>query len=1184
MDICQQYFLRLFSWLYAINFKGGGFNVQYSKKKWIFLKFVKNILLLFLLPCLSIAVTEDQFGLPTDKEVYLYTTDVDYQYEERDINSFLQLRAREEKLDLKLNIIMPSLGDSEDQLESQLKMEYLHYAKRLSKSKIATQPRNILIPVNLTKIHHWVGIVVKLNRFNQVEQINYIDPLGDDIPTVVKKSLEQVYGTPLKIVSIQGLIQTDNTSCGPLTVENIISVAKGARINEHAVIKDEIYSIRDHHLKLAKKQGYKRLNKPTSVMYGGGKTENSVKDLLVLASSSLKVGKLEECIALCNMILANEPTNSMGLYLKCQALLKKNKLEEALTVAELLFTYNPTTNNKIADFLVDNFRQFLEIDSARCINLCKNILDIYPNHLKTLMFKCEAYLVSGEFDQALNLTDDISSKYKKNNFRLYYSKASALFYLEKYPEALEICRLALAQFHQEHPDERSCSPEDVFTLSRIHEYMSEILHRLKEYRKALKNAERSLDYYNRYSHLLGERSFPLDSLFTKGSVLLHMRRLSEARDCFNILLEKSKDAEKSPEIYIGLGYSYFYDKQFKLALEMFEKGHEISPGDWRIAIGLFNSYVSIGTKEYCDRAERLLKKKVVWPMENEVPLSEIALREGCILKKEFNNPIMVDFARSGYWPEDIFFVLKVYIWQPRSDKDYGHAAIKILRVGGKSHYFSWWPSGTDYRNFPGKKRATPPSYGASGRQGLDETTNSKEQRENAARKRIIDLYDGKEPPNIEEQIEYLLLRKSDKEELKRSATYKLTFITGACFFDLNKMIDAWGKLQSSNDEYDLDTLDCCDVVLYLMESSIREIGFDLNGMFDHWRELQCSRDELKPFKCCDLLLDSINAQFDRIKKVSDLANIQTTAMKRKGGSKRKATKSQTVYQYCMCLAKEISKINISINIPPVHISENKWDKKNKRAVKLDYIGVDSTAMLVEGFNPNPHARHTKITSEERYPNLLNINPLDMVFEPISETDEDNGEEGRLIDDLLPEWKFYEPVAEDGNCFFAAVHDQLQRNNHESIDWIEGDDPHNTLRANIQGLEFNPGEWAGEEDIVNVVRGFNVDIAIYYTDQNDTWYGQYNYYHVVNGEIQRETLRALPSTRERTTIMLGYTGNHYLSVLEEGPSPPTATTVQLNNSGASSTSVTRRSTTRNSSEFDSILARGLMAAISSDSLN
>jgi len=142
---------------------------------------------------------------------------------------------------------------------------------------------------------------------------------------------------------------------------------------------------------------------------------------------------------------------------------------------------------------------------------------------------------------------------------------------------------------------------------------------------------------------------------------------------------------------------------------------------------------------------------------------------------------------------------------------------------------------------------------------------------------------------------------------------------------------------------------------------------------------------------------------------------------------------------------------------------------------------------------------------------------------------------------FPGWEFYEPPSSDGNCFFAAAYDQLQRNNHELIEWMEGDDPHNTLRANIQGLSFTPGEWADEEDIINLVRGLDVDVAVYYTNPENldgtknTWFGRYNYYYIVDNVLNRNTVDELSNT-ERFVVKLAYTGDHYMSVLKEGTRP------------------------------------------------
>ena len=186
--------------------------MHYNLKEMIFsLERSKVVLLFFLSSILLVATTNNQFTLSRYDDIFfspnmhqLYNVNVNYKYEEKDINSLLQLRAKEEGLDLNVNILMLSLGDTSRQLEYQLRKEYLHSFE--SKKKTTPYARNILIPLNLTKIHHWVGIIIRLNKFNQVQQINYIDPLHSNIPANVKEFLQNVYGEGIKIKNTQELL------------------------------------------------------------------------------------------------------------------------------------------------------------------------------------------------------------------------------------------------------------------------------------------------------------------------------------------------------------------------------------------------------------------------------------------------------------------------------------------------------------------------------------------------------------------------------------------------------------------------------------------------------------------------------------------------------------------------------------------------------------------------------------------------------------------------------------------------------------------------------------------------------------------------------------------------------------------------------------------------------------------
>lgn len=146
-------------------------------------------------------------------------------------------------------------------------------------------------------------------------------------------------------------------------------------------------------------------------------------------------------------------------------------------------------------------------------------------------------------------------------------------------------------------------------------------------------------------------------------------------------------------------------------------------------------------------------------------------------------------------------------------------------------------------------------------------------------------------------------------------------------------------------------------------------------------------------------------------------------------------------------------------------------------------------------------------------------------------------EGEKNETTVPGWKFYSPPAESGDCFFAAVYDQLQRLGIDLQGIQEEVDPHNTLRLNIQGFtNFMPREWADYPEIVALIRGYNVVVAIYDIRSRNQWAG-YTYHYEANGVINAtRNIDELPQDIRNRIVRLAYTGDHYMSVHKEGPLP------------------------------------------------
>ena len=170
---------------------------------------------------------------------------MDYEYEDLDVDSLLLLRAQEVGLDLTRTVLVAPLDNMIEELELQLRLE-------LERNKVVGA-RTILIPINSNNTH-WVGVVIKLDEFNRALQIQYIDPLGtsafeSDIPCEIRAILKVLYGKVVYIENLLLLSQTDRTASGPLTVENLTRVAQG-NINTEIAHEGSIREIRSHHIHL----------------------------------------------------------------------------------------------------------------------------------------------------------------------------------------------------------------------------------------------------------------------------------------------------------------------------------------------------------------------------------------------------------------------------------------------------------------------------------------------------------------------------------------------------------------------------------------------------------------------------------------------------------------------------------------------------------------------------------------------------------------------------------------------------------------------------------------------------------------------------------------------------------------------------------------------------------------------
>ena len=238
----------------------------------------------------------------------------------------------------------------------------------------------------------------------------------------------------------------------------------------------------------------------------------------------------------------------------------------------------------------------------------------------------------------------------------------------------------------------------------------------------------------------------------------------------------------------------------------------------------------------------------------------------------------------------------VYIWNPLSDEDFGHAAIKVVDKG-EEFYFSWFPSGDHYGNAPGLFRSTPQFYGRKSYVNYACKEN--------AEKRVRLLYGAEEPDNFEQQVNDLLRRQSDKLELHKSATFKVFFDEG---IDIHKLLEWWRTLLASNHRYNVNSNNCCDVVL---------------------RSLQYALDTDK--------YDLLNVKTNRMKENHQRNPDNILNSHRYDVSPNTGTKAATVYKYCYLLGVAInSQENSDENGGPVVVRFNRWNKKERCIVAFDF--------------------------------------------------------------------------------------------------------------------------------------------------------------------------------------------------------------------------------------------------------
>ncbi len=398
-------------------------------------------------------------------------------------------------------------------------------------------------------------------------------------------------------------------------------------------------------------------------------------------------------------------------------------------------------------------------------------------------------------------------------------------------------------------------------------------------------------------------------------------------------------------IYRGLGIANLHVGNLEAAQENLEIAVEMDRNDINTVIALFETYKKLNTQKSITKANRLISKS-----EREYEMDEDVKgnREEFLTRIPFLKKYRKDKP-----------LITVYIWNPKHDRkpegfegpyqyrdcDYGHAAIKIT-MGQKEYYFSWFPSGKYYQNKDDLLRATPLSYGRNKSIPTSQHQNW-----------LFDLYH-QMPKNHEQQLRYMSLKRSDKEELHRSATFKFYFWAG---LNVERMLDYFRTLYESDYCYHYRALNCCDVVLNALQVSLDQEIPELEA--------------IKTSKMLD------NGYYDP----SDLL----MAHRYQTGQTR-GTKSSTVYKYCYLLGKTInSHYKDKEDLPPVIIRFNRWNKGERSLTKFDFDPLN--------FDPNWMTQTKKITLGRLFEKLANQITTKVIF-PSESIQGETLDESILIED------------------------------------------------------------------------------------------------------------------------------------------------------------------------------------------
>lgn len=175
-----------------------------------------------------------------------------------------------------------------------------------------------------------------------------------------------------------------------------------------------------------------------------------------------------------------------------------------------------------------------------------------------------------------------------------------------------------------------------------------------------------------------------------------------------------------------------------------------------------------------------------------------------------------------------------------------------------------------------------------------------------------------------------------------------------------------------------------------------------------------------------------------------------------------------------------------------------------------------TTKMKDGFSAYNSKDHLSVAEQQQFEEAIRLSL------------EAAQEKGKIGPRGVRDWGIKD-VKDDGNCFYDAVADQLERLAPSTLQECPSEtEKHVFVRGRVQGIGFQDREWADQTNILNFTKEFNVAVAIMDTKQPEKGF----YLLVHDGKL-------VETVPEGTAIVrLASTGNHFMSVhsnpeLEDG---------------------------------------------------